>query len=190
MKREIRFITGCLGMAVIAGACGKQPVPVASAPVAPAPLPPAVAQNDDSAERAAEAAELARREAERVRSVLQAMVFFDYDQSLIRDDSRRLLDEKVGVLRDSPAVRLRVEGHADERGSTEYNIALASRRATSVVNYLVGFGISAERFETSSYGEERPLSREQNEQAWSQNRRAEFVVTAGVPGVLPDSERR
>src|SRR5688572_27368742 len=125
MKRESRWIVWCLGMAVIVTACGKQPVPVVPGPVAAAPVPSAVAGNDDSAARAAaEAAEQARREAERVRTVLQAMVFFDYDQSLIRDDSRRLLDEKVGILRDSPAIRLRVEGHADERGSTEYNIAL------------------------------------------------------------------
>jgi peptidoglycan-associated lipoprotein len=143
---------------------------------------------DDSAERAARealerAALEAEREAARIRDVLQAGILFDFDMALLRDDARRVLDAKLPVLRNDPTIRLRIEGHADERGSTEYNIALGTRRATSVVNYLAGFGIDATRFQTLSYGEERPLMTGQDESAWAQNRRAEFVITAGaLPG--------
>jgi peptidoglycan-associated lipoprotein len=149
-------------------------------------------ETDDAAARAArEAAERAaleaQREAQRMREILQARIHFDYDVAMIRDDARQILDAKVPVLRNDPTIRLRIEGHADDRGSTEYNIALGSRRASSVVNYLSGFGIDAARSQILSYGEERPLMAGQGEGVWSQNRRAEFVLTAGV---LPDSDKR
>jgi peptidoglycan-associated lipoprotein len=126
------------------------------------------------------AAEAAEREAQRIRAALEERIFFDYDEDELRAEARRALDAKAQVLRDSPTIRLRIEGHADERGSTEYNIALGSRRASSVLTYLTGFGLPASRFDVASYGEERPLARGENEQAWGQNRRAEFVITGGV----------
>jgi peptidoglycan-associated lipoprotein len=108
------------------------------------------------------------------------MVFFDYDAASIRTDSRDLLDAKVPVLRDHSGFTITIEGHADERGSTEYNLALGMRRAVSVMEYLVGFGLSPQRFQTFSYGEERPLMQGQGENVWSRNRRAEFRVSGGV----------
>jgi peptidoglycan-associated lipoprotein len=173
--------------------CGRKEAPP---PAAVTPAPAARPDNDggrEAAERAAreaaEAAATARREADRVRAVLEERVFFDYDESNIREDTRRTLDEKVRALRDNPAVRLRIEGHADERGSTEYNLALGSRRAQSVLNYITGFGIAPGRLETVTYGEERPLVSASNDRAWAQNRRAEFIITAGAPGATEASVR-
>ena len=83
-------------------------------------------------------------------------------------------------------MRLRLEGHADERGSTEYNLALGSRRAQSVQDFMAGFGISANRFTTTSFGEERPLVNRSDEGAWTQNRRVESVITGGTIVVSED----
>jgi peptidoglycan-associated lipoprotein len=147
----------------------------------------------EEARRRAEAQAAAQRaaEAERQRAVaaaratLEAMVFFDYDQSGIRDDAAAILRQKVAILRASPQVRLRIEGHADERGSTEYNLALGNRRAESIRQFLTGFGLGADRFEIVSFGEGRPLQQGSNEAAWSRNRRGQFVITAGATGINP-----
>lgn len=113
------------------------------------------------------------------RNTLTEMVFFDYDQSEIRSDAQNVLRSKIPLLQANPQVRLRIEGHADERGSTEYNIALGTRRAQSVVTFLTGFGLSANAFTILSYGEERPIEAASTEAAWARNRRAEFVITEG-----------
>jgi peptidoglycan-associated lipoprotein len=112
--------------------------------------------------------------------VLEERIHFDYDASDIRADARRILDSKLPLIRADPTLRLRIEGHADERGSTEYNLALGTRRAASVASYFSGFGIDGSRFPIASYGEERPLLPGSDEAAWSQNRRAEFVIIAGA----------
>jgi peptidoglycan-associated lipoprotein len=115
-----------------------------------------------------------------MRTTLGEMVFFDYDRSEIRADARAILDRKARILRDQPTVSIRIEGHADERGSTEYNLALGSRRADAVRSYLAGVGINASRVQTTTYGEARPLANGSGEGTWSRNRRAEFAVTAGL----------
>jgi peptidoglycan-associated lipoprotein len=110
---------------------------------------------------------------------LQNMVFFDYDQSTIRDDSKAVLDRKVAILRSNPGVTMRIEGHADERGSVEYNLALSLRRANAIRDYLTNFGIDSGRFEVAAMGEERPLETGTTEAAYARNRRGEFYVTRG-----------
>jgi peptidoglycan-associated lipoprotein len=120
-----------------------------------------------------------------LRASLEAMVNFEYDEADITPAAERILRDKVDILRANGDVRMRVEGHADERGSTEYNQALASRRAQSVKNFITGFGLDAGRFETVSYGEERPLVNRADEEAWAQNRRAEFVITGGGATLTP-----
>jgi peptidoglycan-associated lipoprotein len=147
---------------------------------------------EDSVRAAREAAEreaARQRQIEAARATLTAMVNFDYDDSRIRSDMESILRQKVEILRSSPNVRLRLEGHADERGSGEYNLALGSRRAQSVLDFFVEFGISANRFETTSYGEERPLVNRSDEAAWAQNRRVEFVIIAGNDQINPPSEQ-
>jgi peptidoglycan-associated lipoprotein len=137
----------------------------------------------DSIARARAAADADERrrseEVARLRAVLEERVHFDYDDSSLRADAQEVLGRKVPILRANPDVRLRIEGHADERGSVEYNLALGMRRANSVRDYLAGFGIAAGRFETTSMGEDMPLDRGSNEAAWARNRRAEFTVTGG-----------
>jgi peptidoglycan-associated lipoprotein len=134
----------------------------------------------DSIARARAGDDAARREAgARARAILEERVHFDYDQSSVRVDAQEALSQKVPILRANPIVRLRIAGHADERGSVEYNLALGMRRANAVRDYLAGFGIDATRFEIVSLGEDMPLDTRSTEAAWALNRRAEFTITAG-----------
>ena len=103
-------------------------------------------------------------------------IYFDYDKYDIRPGDAEILKENATLLMKSPAVTVQVEGHCDERGTDEYNLALGERRANSVKNYVVSLGIEASRVSTISYGEENPLSREHDEEAWAKNRRGHFVV--------------
>ncbi len=196
--RITHLFVPAIAATLILSACGGSPPPP------PSPSGPTQAEIDarnDSiaAARAAEEArtdaerEAARREQERMnrardqaRATLEAVVRFDYDESVITAAAERLLRAKLPILRNSPTVRLRFEGHADERGSTEYNLALGSRRAESVRDFLSGFGISANRFTTTSFGEERPAVNRSDESAWAQNRRVEFVITGGQIVVSED----
>ena len=115
------------------------------------------------------------------RATLQEVVRFDFDESTITAEAEQLLRAKLPILSDSVAFLLLLEGHTDERGSIEYNLALGGRRAESVREFLTGLGISADRLTTTSFGEERPLVNRSDAEAWAQNRRVEFVIT-GVPG--------
>lgn len=111
------------------------------------------------------------------------MVHFPYDQSGIKPEWQKVLDEHAEWLRSNPEVHVQVEGHCDERGTEEYNVALGQRRADSVREYLVGQGVDGYRISTISYGKLRPLTFDQNEEAHSLNRRAMFLVyTPGDQG--------
>jgi len=134
---------------------------------------------EEERRRAEEEARRAEEEARRAREILAEMVHFDFDKYDIRPSDQETLRRKAAVLRANPDVRVRIVGHADERGSDEYNLALGLRRANAVRDFLVSLGLDASRFETASMGEEQPLIRESNERAWAMNRRAEFHVTAG-----------
>ncbi len=102
---------------------------------------------------------------------------FDFDKSNIRPDQEPVLQRKIEALRQYPGIKLQIEGHCDERGTNEYNLALGQRRAESVKRYLASYGLEAGRFTTISYGEERPVDPGHDETAWAQNRRSEHVVT-------------
>ena len=104
-------------------------------------------------------------------------VRFDYDQFAIRDDQRPLLQKNADYLRRWTSVRTTIEGHADLRGTNEYNLALGERRANAARTYLESLGVSASRLRTTTYGEERPFCGESTESCWSQNRRAHFTIT-------------
>ena len=191
-----RFFITVFAATLFVGACGGDPPP---------PPPPPQADQDSlqryndsvaaaEAERRAEAERLAAEraaEAERQRAVraaraaLEEMVFFDYDMSDIRDDAEATLRAKVDILRASPQVQVRIEGHADERGSTEYNMALGNRRAEAIRQFLVGFGLGENRFEIVSFGEGRPLQQGSTESDWARNRRGQFVITAGADAINP-----
>ena len=104
-------------------------------------------------------------------------VFFDLDKSDLKTEARATLDRQATWLKKYPTIKVTVEGHCDERGTREYNLALGERRATSVKNYLVADGVPADRVKTISYGKERPAVVGNNDAAWSQNRRGVTVVT-------------
>jgi len=102
--------------------------------------------------------------------------YFDLDKADIRSDARAALAKTADFLRNYPQVKVVVEGHCDERGSTEYNLALGDRRAAAVKQYLVSLGIGADRMSTVSYGKEKPFCTESNEDCWQRNRRGHFVM--------------
>jgi peptidoglycan-associated lipoprotein len=104
--------------------------------------------------------------------------FFDLDSSEIDATAQRALEHNSEMLKKYPNFQISIEGHADERGTAEYNLALGERRAVSARNYLVSLGISADRVKIVSYGKEFPFDPGHNEEAWAKNRRAHFVVTA------------
>ncbi|MFI5209051.1 MAG: OmpA family protein [Gemmatimonadales bacterium] len=180
-------------------ACGGKPKPEAPAPApAPAPMVDSSAilrarqDSIDAANRAraeaeanakAAAAAAAAAEAARIRDQLLATIavpiHFDFDKSDIRPGDGDLLDQKAAILQANPGLALQIAGNADERGSTEYNLALGNRRAAAAKRYLMNKGIDGARLEVISYGEERPVNPAHNEAAWSENRRDDFVVTGG-----------
>jgi peptidoglycan-associated lipoprotein len=165
----------CLAFA-LAGCARRTPIaiippPPAIATVAPDPAP---AADESAAERER------RLEAERARveAILAEPVHFEFDRSDLTFAARMSLDAKRLVLETSPAIRIRIEGHADERGSSEYNLALAMRRAAAARRYLVQRDIDADRIEIVSFGEERPACQATGEECWRMNRRDEFVIAA------------
>jgi peptidoglycan-associated lipoprotein len=108
-------------------------------------------------------------------------VFFDYDRYDLRADARDTLKANADWLKKNPSARIEIEGHCDERGTSEYNLALGAKRAQSAKDYLATLGIAAGRLSTISYGEEIPTCKEQSESCWRQNRRARFVVIPSRP---------
>jgi peptidoglycan-associated lipoprotein len=108
-------------------------------------------------------------------------VFFDYDRYDIKDEGKQTLQRQAAWLKMHPEVTVTVEGHCDERGTREYNLALGARRATSAKDYLVSLGVDASRISTISYGKERPVCVESAESCWALNRRAVTVVTKPGP---------
>ena len=100
--------------------------------------------------------------------------FFDYDKASIRDDARSALSSTAEFLRSYPSVAIVIEGHCDERGSTEYNVALGDRRSDAAKDFLVSQGVTPDHIQTVSYGKERPFCTQENESCWQENRRAHF----------------
>ncbi|MBU3656306.1 MAG: peptidoglycan-associated lipoprotein Pal, partial [Alphaproteobacteria bacterium] len=111
-------------------------------------------------------------------------VFFDFDKSDIKSDAQQVLDRQAAWLKQYASTKVVIEGHCDERGTREYNLALGERRATAAKNYLVSKGIDAKRLQTISYGKERPAVLGSNEASWSQNRRSVTVVQEAGANVM------
>jgi peptidoglycan-associated lipoprotein len=144
---------------------GAPPPPPAPSPTPPPP-PPATGDAAAATTRA-------------LTAELGTMIHFDYDQDVIKPEDRPVLDSKAAILKANPAVRLRISGHADERGSDEYNLVLGNKRALAAKRYLESKGVDASRIEITSFGEERPIDSASTEEAWAKNRRDEFEIIAG-----------
>jgi peptidoglycan-associated lipoprotein len=105
-------------------------------------------------------------------------IHFDFDKYDIRPGDAAILKENAALLKKYPNVKIQIEGHCDERGTNEYNLALGERRANSTKSYLLSLGVSTDRLSAISYGEEKPLDPGHNEEAWAKNRRAHFIITS------------
>ncbi len=149
------------------------PPPPPPTDVAPPPTPPVVDKTEDpllSADLQVVNEELRRRG-------FSPDIYFDYDESNLSDDTRQKLSRNADLLKSQPQFSMTIEGHADSRGTNEYNLALGERRANAVRDYLSSLGVGAPRMRTISYGEERPVCTEDAESCWSQNRRVHMIIT-------------
>ena len=174
-----------LAAATAFGACSKKvvpappPPPVAPEPPPPAPPPP---PKPEPAPVVDEYARLKAMSAEEIeKSGLLAEVFFDFDKADIREQERAVLAKNADALKRFDFLRVTVEGHCDERGTVEYNLALGERRARAAHEYLVSLGVPADRLKTVSYGKEVPACTMSGEDCWQKNRRAHFTVSGKTP---------
>ena len=185
LYKLLRYSVLVVFLATLVGACSqkRRSAPVAAPDNSGTTISSSAAA--DSAERAAAdaraRAERERAEREReamaLRERLEARIYFNVDRSDLTAQSRAVLDEKVQILRNVPESRIRITGHADERGADEYNFALGQRRAAAARRYLAQHGIDASRIEINSLGEEEHVCTESAESCWSLNRRDDFQVT-------------
>jgi peptidoglycan-associated lipoprotein len=173
MARAPRLLVPVLALGLVAACGGKKvedtPPPAPEMTRAPAtpPAPSPVAVDTVRAAPDTRGATLAER------------IHFALDRADLSPEARTTLVAKAEIMRSSPNVALRIAGHADERGSDEYNLALGNRRAAAAKRYLESKGVDGGRMEVVSYGEERPLNPGTDEAAYAQNRRDEFEITAG-----------
>jgi peptidoglycan-associated lipoprotein len=181
--KKTGLVVAALVAATTLAACGKKtppappPPPPPVAPEAPPPAPPPPPKAE-VAPVVDEYARLKAMSAEQIeKSGLLAEVYFDFDRSEIRESDRGALARNADALKRFDFLRVTVEGHCDERGTVEYNLALGERRARAAHDYLVSLGVPADRLKTVSYGKEVPVCAESSEECWQRNRRAHFTVT-------------
>ncbi len=168
--------------AALAVACSPKPKPAPASPPEPTATPtvvtlePTPAPTPRPTPRSMEE-DIKAMSLDRVSSYLKP-AFFDYDKADLRADARDVLAANATWLKNHSTVLFTIEGHCDERGTAQYNLALGDRRANAAKEYLVSLGIDAGRVKTVSYGKERPFATGHDEESWAKNRRAHFVVTA------------
>jgi peptidoglycan-associated lipoprotein len=171
-----------LAAAVSFTACGKKtppPAPPPPPPVAPEPPPPAPPPPKPEVKpQVDEYSRLKAMNSDEIdRMGLLNEIYFDFDKSDIRESERGTLAKNAETLKKFDFLKVTVEGHCDERGTVEYNLALGERRARAAYDYLVSLGVPAERLRTVSYGKEIPVCTEHSEECWQRNRRAKFTVS-------------
>lgn len=187
MRKNVKVFMVVMGVtALMVAGCAKEEVVQKDEPIVQQqtvkqaePAAPVVAPAPQTAAPAAQPAEPVQEQAaaKAAEAVSLATVYFDFDKSDLRQDARDVLSQNAeALLKKIADVKVRIEGHADERGSDEYNMALGDRRAKSAAKYLTNLGVNADRISTVSYGEEKPAVQGSDESAWSKNRRAEFLI--------------
>ena len=190
MRKSRAWIFGAIMLAMLLAlgvSCAKKQVTMETQEMAAEEGAAQQSAEDEAARRQAEEMRRAReaRQREQAASMSEEArraafedenIHFDFDKYVLTPQAMMILDDKAAYLREHSGVRVLVEGHCDDRGSNEYNLALGDRRANSAKNYLVKSGVAASRITTISYGEEQPLCSQQNESCWSRNRRGQFSV--------------
>ena len=189
-RSRVFLVAPLLLMTLFLAGCPKRPATTAASAVAPAPSAPVVTPAPAPSESGATAAPAPApaapstaapgtppRPSEFSANAALKDVYFDFDKYDIRPGDAKILDDNSGWLKANDVLVL-IEGHCDERGTNEYNLALGERRAKATMNYLVSQGIQANRITIISYGEERPVCAEHNEACWQKNRHAHFLVKA------------
>jgi peptidoglycan-associated lipoprotein len=180
------FLVGCPKRPATLAGAAVAPAPAAPVVVAPAPAGPSTsggsaatpAPTPSPAAPSTAAPGTPPRPSEFAANPALKDIYFDFDKYDVRAGDAKILDANAGWLKQNAGTLVLIEGHCDERGTNEYNLALGERRAKSTMNYLVAQGIQANRITIISYGEERPVCAEKNEACWTKNRHAHFLVKA------------
>jgi peptidoglycan-associated lipoprotein len=187
VRRLVSCVALSAAVAVFAAGCHKKvpapaPAPPPPPPAAPATPPPPAPPPPRPAPAPAPLTEdqiFAQKSLDQLNAEKPLDdVYFELDQSTIRDEARGSLQKDADWMKKWTSTKVTVEGHCDSRGSSEYNLALGSRRAAAVKDYLVSLGVTGDRLEVISKGKEAPFCTEENEACWQQNRRGHFIITA------------
>jgi peptidoglycan-associated lipoprotein len=165
---------------LLLAACAQQMMPAPPPAPPPAPVAPPPAPMPPAPPPMPPAPSIVPGSTEDFRVNVGDRVFFAYDKSDLDDRDRTTLQKQAAWLQRYPQVTLTIEGHCDERGTREYNLALGARRAQAVKDYLVSLGVTGARLDTISYGKERPVCTESNEACWAQNRRGVSTIKSGA----------
>ncbi len=167
MKGKMKLVLVLFLVGIVVSGCPKKPKPeIIPPPVTEEPAPPPQPPVEEP---------VVKVEEPEIKLDLQT-IYFDFDKYNIKPSEREVLIKNAEQLMAYPTVRILIEGHCDERGTNEYNMALGERRARSARDFLINYGIAGDRIDIISYGEERPVDPRHNEEAWAKNRRAEFVI--------------
>lgn len=171
------FVSGCAKKPVVEEpAISMQPTQVEVQQQQPAAVAEQSVTDTASSTTSQYDATAAARAAERAAASGLERIHFNFDQYVLTETSKATLVNNAGLLRAAPAIKILIEGHCDERGSDEYNLALGEKRGLATKNYLVSLGVAAERMSVISYGEEMPLDAARTKDAWAKNRRADFKI--------------
>ena len=179
-----------LALAVLISACGKKappPPPEIPQPVTPSgppitdvsPRPPGGAADKEATGLPKDIALLNEYV---IKNGLLGDIYFDFDKADLTEEARMRLSKNADWLKANAAYQVTIEGHCDERGTNDYNLALGQRRGAAAMDYIVSLGVAGGRLSTQSWGEERPQCTESDESCWARNRRAHFVITARIAG--------
>ena len=170
-----KIVTAVEDQSYLPGPTAQVQTPVAKAKVSP-PLPPPVVEEARVVEQPAPPAPPSQQPVPQARPTPELSdIFFDFDRFVIRDEARSRLEADAGLLKSQSGMKILIEGHCDERGTSAYNLVLGERRAQAAAGYLRDLGVPSSQMQTTSYGKERPFCVEHSEACWQSNRRAHFT---------------
>jgi len=184
---KLIFTSSLLGLTIACASPANPPAPKwtvenpSATSGAPSKRAPQTSMRDSKTDTGASSLDALRSGASTTAAGPLKDVFFAFDRAELSDDARAVLKENTGWLKAHASARVQIEGHCDERGAEDYNMALGAKRAQAAMDYLTTLGVPASRMSTISYGEEVPACKQHGEECWSKNRRARFVVVSDGP---------